>query len=74
MGDTETDFIHVRIPIEWKHDIQKKVEAKEYRDITAFVLEALDEKLNPDKREKELRKSLLKLLDDPEVCKKIQRK
>jgi Arc/MetJ-type ribon-helix-helix transcriptional regulator len=65
------EFIGFRIPSDLKHQIQEKIDAGEYRDMTTFVLETIREKLDPSKRNEALKKNLIELLRDPVVRKEL---
>jgi Arc/MetJ-type ribon-helix-helix transcriptional regulator len=66
------EYIHARIPIEWKKQIQDLVEKGLYKDMTAFLHEAIRNQLDPDRQQERIRKKILELArSDPEVKKEF---
>jgi len=66
------DTVGIRIDPEAKKKIQEKVDSKEYKNISAFVNEAIAEKLEPDYEDERFIQKLDKALDNPEIKKKIK--
>jgi Arc/MetJ-type ribon-helix-helix transcriptional regulator len=64
----ESEFIHIRVPADYKQKIQDLVTQREHRDITDFVIEAIRDKLEPDRVKSEIKDHLRALIvNDPEI-------
>jgi Arc/MetJ-type ribon-helix-helix transcriptional regulator len=65
-----THAIHIRIQETAREKIEQLVENGEYQDISSFVVQAINEKLDPDRYQEHLEKSIRETLlritrDDP---------
>jgi Arc/MetJ-type ribon-helix-helix transcriptional regulator len=67
------NWVHIRIDPELKSKIQEKVDNKEYGDMTAFVIEAIQEKIDPGKMEEIEEERLLKLLEKPHIQERVRK-
>lgn len=68
------DHVGIRIDPESRKKIEDKVAAKEYKNISAFVNEAINEKLEPDYEDDRFVQKLDKALDNPKIAGKIKEK
>ena len=69
VNDSE-ELIHVRIGSDVKRRIQELVDRGDYKDITAFVKDAIMERLDPFWDIEKIKRSILHLWDtDPEFRK-----
>jgi len=73
--DEETEQIGIRAPIGTKARIQEYIGyGRPYRDLTAFILAAIDEKIDPEKRDEIVKQELTDLkLRDPEFFRDLVR-
>ena len=64
----DLEQIGIRAPSGTKARIQEHIGyGRPYRDLTDFVIAAIDEKLDPGRKREEFKKDLIELLQDPEV-------
>jgi Arc/MetJ-type ribon-helix-helix transcriptional regulator len=65
-------WLTIRAPVDVRKAIEALVTAGEYPDISSFVLEAIQEKLDPNYGKARLKRQLHELLQgDPELVKEL---
>jgi Arc/MetJ-type ribon-helix-helix transcriptional regulator len=67
------DYIHARIPSEWKKEIQDLIRQGIYKDQTDFLHRAIENELCPDVQTKRIKDRMIALAKyDPHVRKEFK--
>lgn len=64
----ETKFSNFRCPVGLLEEIDEQIKKGNYRDRSSFIVEAIEDKLHPERARERRRKQILHLLkEDPEI-------